>query len=139
MFHTIPEAAFPMPFELGVPGMRAWRWIEFSLQVPYFLVSIAVKDGEFGINQQFLSAEIHQVTSTLGFDPGRARINSVCVLLPGYITGLETYSLHQISEVWTNKDDLHDQLFVTKKGERYYSYGTSKDDEEVERTCTIRL
>lgn len=139
MFHTLPEAAFPLPVGLAAPGMRAWRWIEFALQAPYFLVALAVKDGEFEMGKHILSTDIEQVVALCGFDQVGVRVNSVCALLPGYVTGTAVYSLHQITEVWENPDDPHDQVFVTLTGDRFQSFGITDDAESVDRICTLRL
>lgn len=139
MFHTSPEAEFRIPSWLAEDGMKAWRWFEFSMQLPYFMVAFSVPDSELEMEKHLITDEIEQVIALCGSDQSLLRVKSVCTLLPSHVTGKDTYTLQQISEVWVHPSRSHDQLFVTTSGERFH-YCMYDDVTEIgAMTCLLKL
>ncbi|MFA7282721.1 MAG: hypothetical protein WC100_21750 [Sterolibacterium sp.] len=139
MFHTFSEAEFPISTRLADPGIQLWRWVEFALHIPYFLVDfrVSMKEGSWG--RHLIFSDVNEVIQLNALDKTHFRIQSVCVLFPSYMTGSRTYELVEIREVWSNRDSHHDLLFLTKCDRKLRSYEYSDEASESEMECVLRV
>lgn len=121
MFHTIPESELPIPGELAKSGERVWRWVEFGLYAPYFLVTIEV-DTEIGpeklcSRRRLMLSRIEQLESLIKQQDDSMRIRNLSILRPCPAQGKEDYRFAQIDEVWENSR-APGYMFISTTGER---------------------
>lgn len=134
MFHAFPEAEGFVPSGLIEPGVKAFSWIELSLQVPYFLVEISFDSDDFPSIRRLLYSNIEQIVAIhQSIVPGM-KFKSICVLCPGYMTGSDTYTSEEIVEIWSSPKSFHDQMYKTKDGRklRFGAYGDESPESELE-------
>lgn len=127
MFHTVPEAEFPIPRGLAPNGERSWRWVEFALQIPYFLLSMRFTEGEYETDRHMILSQLEDILQLAENQGSNFKILELQLLSPGYMNGAEGYRLGKIKEIWSQKDDLHSSVFVMQDGTRLcYDLGSSK-------------
>lgn len=139
MFHTFSEAEFPIPAGLAPRGAKSWRWIELSMQAPYFLIAISQESEGITYTKHLICAVIDEVIAFNDGDSIESTLESVSVLCPGYMTDSSVYRTEEIAEVWMKKGRPREQVFITKDGRklRFSLYCDPAPDAEME--CVLRM
>lgn len=65
MFHTHPEAELTLPPGLAPFGQRSWNWVELSLQIPYFFLSVNVETEEGAFRRHFIFGHLRDALSLI--------------------------------------------------------------------------
>lgn len=130
MFHTLPEAEFPLPRGLAQNGLRAWQWIEFGLCAPHLLVSLDVCTKDGGSLGRTLLFDNLQMLQALVKNPGDdVRIRQVAVLSPDWLNGSGGYQLDEARQVWAD-EWLATGEYVLANGTKYgFPLGDDADTE----------
>lgn len=123
MFSSDDIAEIPIPPGVGYPGERLWKYIRLSLKIPWLLVVAQTPDrtGRHLAKQSFfLTAP--DILLELQETVGKSRIEEVAVILPGYMTGLDRWTMKPLAEIWRGREPEADQyawVFVAAGSARY--------------------
>jgi hypothetical protein len=101
MFVTSPAFEFQVPRGLALPGQRFWRSVGFSLNVPWFIVSIEYRDEneEASFCQDMLMSSDADVAEVLDGDVADSVISLQYVEPPSYSeTG--SWRMRSVKKVW---------------------------------------
>lgn len=118
MFYTSPEAFLPIPKLFGFDASKAWRWVEFGLNMPYFLLTLRISDGDSEIEQHLMFCQIEDLMAYAKQLGGNAVIREIGLLSPGYMNGTENYQLGKLKEVWKAKQQSINFVFVMTDGQK---------------------
>lgn len=132
VFHTYPNAEFPIPRALASNGERSWTWMELACCVPYFFATVQFRttdDQETTYVRHYWLSHIDSVldlamqSAELGSECGCVRVD---LFSPGYINGKDVYQLDQLKEIWRHRENLN-LCFVLADG-RKLSHCISGDE-----------
>lgn len=118
MFHTHPDAEQSMPPGLLPLGEKSWRWIELSIQIPYYVLSFIVEIEGEEITLQYMFAHVRDVINLIDTSGATIRNLKVGLLSPGYMNGSDSYQFGQIKQIWQSKDG--GRLFLMDGGTKLY-------------------
>ncbi|GEM_PF-5882183 len=131
MFHTHPEAELTLPPGLAPIGQRSWHWLELSLQIPYFFLSVNMETEEGAFRRHFLFSQLRDALSLLAASKDVFNDLEIGLLSPGYINGSSSYQLGRVKEIWECRGG-YEQMFVMSDGAKFHfppdEYG-NKDQE----------
>ena len=119
MFHTYPEAEQFLPSGLATFGERSWKWVELSLQVPYFLLAINITSESCTFRRHFVFSEINGLLNLIACMKDEVEDIDISLLSPSYMNNSDSYQLGKIKEIWQNRDGL-EQAFVMSDGTKLY-------------------
>lgn len=111
MFDTHPAAEITLARAFSPSGQRSWQWVELSLQIPFFLLSINLETEEGAIRREFLFSQIKDALGLISASRSIIDGLEIGLLSLGYMNGSNTYQLGRVKEVWKRRDG-HEQLFV---------------------------
>ena len=130
MFCTVPNAEQFTPGELVPKGERIWRYVEFQLQVPLFLV--AVRDDHSELTRHFLFSELTDVIELASQQDDKYAIDGVKLLSPAHMNRSGGYELGSLKEIWRDKDVPVNHVFVMSDGSRHkFELVDQRDDEQT--------
>lgn len=115
MFYTHSEAKIHIPLALGSFGQQSWRWVEISLQIPIYLLSVSVETDEGPFMRNFLFSQIKDVLELISTSKTVVSGVELGLLSPAYMNATNSYQLGKIKEIWENRAD-NVQLFVMSDG-----------------------
>lgn len=138
MFHTQPEAEHKFLSAIDPNGEKSWRWIEFGLHIPLFLVSGDVEIEECTLGCDRLFGQLGDVLNLMNTSRGTLANIQIGLLSPGYMNGSNSYQLGNIKEIWQHPEGHH-QLFVLDDGAklRYSLCADSSKDQEMELVLSL--
>lgn len=141
MFYTHPEAEHKFLSAINPNGERNWRWIEFAIKIPMFLVSGDVntedgKDGTFG--RDWLFGKFEDVLQLMNASKGMLTNIEIGLLSPGYMNGSSSYQLGMIKEVWQQRDGPS-QLFVLVDGTKLHNSFSADTNAHQELELVLSL
>lgn len=119
MFHTQPEAELRLPLGLAPLGERSWHWVELSIQIPYFLLSVNVEIEECTIRRHYIFSHLRDALGFIAASRDIAKDLEIGLLSPGYMNGSSSYQLGQVKEIWECRGG-HEQMFVMSDGARFH-------------------
>lgn len=138
MFYTHPDAEFALPPALSPFGERSWHWVEFSLQIPYYFlsVSVATEDGSF--RRHFLFSQLRDVLGLIAASKDGFKEIDIALLSPGHMNGSSSYMLGRVKEIWERRGG-HEQMFVMSDGATLHfpPDGDNKNSREMELVFTL--
>lgn len=139
MFYTFPEAEINLPEALTKNGERSWRWVEFSLQIPYFFLSLRISNKGCKNVRYLALSHLSDVLDIARQQSESFEIVNLGLLSPGYVNGGEHYQLGAVKEIWSVKGYEEPNLFVMATGERFYCSmdGEAVDELEMELLLAI--
>ncbi|MFH1493366.1 MAG: hypothetical protein ABIG70_01035 [Pseudomonadota bacterium] len=111
MFDTHPEAEITLARSFSPSGQRSWHWVELSLQIPFFLLSVNLETEEGCFRREFLFSQIKDALGLISASRSIIDRLEIGLLSPGYMNGSNTYQLGRVKEVWKRRNG-HEQLFV---------------------------
>jgi len=118
MFYTSSEAFVPIPKLFGSDASKAWRWVEFGLYMPYFLLTLRISDGDSEIEQHLMFCQIEDLMEYAKQVSSNAVIREIDLLSPGYMNGTDNYQLGKLKEVWKAKQQSLNFVFVMTDGQK---------------------
>lgn len=118
MFHTHPDAEQLMPPSLLPPGEKCWRWIELSIQIPYYVLSFIVEIEGTEFSLQYMFTHVSDVINLIDTSSDKVRNLKLGLLSPGYMNGSDFYQFGQIKQIWQSKDG--EKLFLMDNGTKLY-------------------
>jgi hypothetical protein len=118
MFYTSPAAFVPTSKLFGSDASKKWRWIEFGLYMPYFLVTLRISDGDSEIDQHLMFGQIQDLMAHAVLVSDNAVIIEIGLLSPGYMNGTDNYLLGKLKEVWISKQQSLNLVFVMTDGQK---------------------
>lgn len=130
MFHTHPEAELTLPPSLAPFGQRSWHWLELSLQIPYFFISVSVETEEGAFRRNFLFGQLRDALSLIDASRDDFSDLEIGLLSPGYMNGSSSYQLGQIKEIWECRGG-YGQMFVMSDGSKFH-FPPSEDGKIVQ-------
>lgn len=138
MFHTHPEAELALPPGLAAFGERSWHWVELSLQIPYFFLSVNVEteEGSFGCN--YIFSQLKDAMGLIASSGDTIKDVEIGLLSPGYMNGSSSYQLGLVKEIWKCRSG-YEQMFVMSDGAklRYPSDQLNTKDQEMELIVSL--
>jgi hypothetical protein len=138
MFYTHPEAEFALPPGLAPSGERAWNWVELSLQIPYFLLSMDVEIQEVSFRRHYVFGLLRDVMALITSSRDMIKNLEMGLLTPGFMNGSDSYQLGRVAEIWGFRDsDV--QVFVMADGTKFH-FPPREDglnDQEMELVISI--
>lgn len=116
MFETIDSAEILYPAAATASGVRVWAYTGHGVQLPWFHVSLLIKDNRFGqvIFASSLS-QVMQLKSSCG-DEGSLE---VMLVTPPYLNGTAQWKMEELREVWRTSDPPN-TIYVVQ-GSRHYA------------------
>ncbi|WP_323001594.1 hypothetical protein [Denitromonas sp.] len=142
MFHTYPEAEQPIPKPLATRGERAWHWVELGLNLPYYLLELAVGPEHDSMIRHISTANLDVVTEAFHHAPRNTRLRSVSLLSPDYVNGSKGYQLDRVAEIWSPNPDFPSRLLFVLDDSRSLQFCLSGDedtDEEMQLLADFKL
>lgn len=139
MIHTFPESEFKIPAGLAPPGMKAWQWIELSVQKPYFLVALLYEDPDFSYVRHLVCASLDDVLRLDRLNAPNIKIQSICAMCPGYMSQSDTYQMEEIIKVWTTPSSPLEELYLTADGRRLHFCLAGDPTSEDEMECVLDI
>jgi len=140
MFSTPPEAEYFVPESLKtVPGERSWRFLEFGLYLPIFLVAVRMTEGDLEIGRHFLFGQISDVLDLAAQQCDNYSIAYIQLLSPGYMNTSNGYEMKHIKEIWRDKKLDQNLTFVMADGRRVEHVFNEHEDEERTRDMELVL
>jgi hypothetical protein len=101
VFVTSPVFELHVPRGLGQPGQRFWRSVGFSLNVPWFIVSVSYDDEDenASVVQEMLMASDADLQEILGGDAADSVVGVQFVEPPAFSkTG--TWRMRSVKKIW---------------------------------------
>lgn len=138
MFDTHPEAEITLARAFSPPGQRSWQWVELSLQIPFFLLSVKLETEEGSIRREFLFSQIKDALGLISASRNIMDGLEIGLLSPGYMNGSNTYQLGRIKEVWKRRNG-HEQLFVMADESRFHFPPNVDDMQDRELELVLSL
>lgn len=127
MFRTYPNAEQFLPPIFTTLGEKSWKWIEFSLQTPSFLLSFKIDTEAGTMEQHFLFAQMDELLCAVSDTSVVVTDKKISLLSPGYMNGSGSYQLGSIKEIWEHQKN-HGHTFVMIDGSRMqFSFGGDKN------------
>lgn len=139
MIHTFPEGEFKIPAGLAPPGMKAWRWIELSMQKPYFLVALLYEDPDLPSVRHLVCASLDDVLDLDRRSEPNVKIQSISAMCPGYMSESDTYQMEQIIQIWTSPRDPYEEMYLTADGRKLRFCFASDPTPEYELKCVLKI
>jgi len=139
MIHTFPEGEFRIPAGLAPPGLKAWRWIELSMQRPYFLVALLYDDPDLPCLRHLVCASVDEVLELDRLNTPGLSIQSVCVICPGYMSNSDTYRMDQIVKIWVTPKGPHEEMYLTTDGRKLRFCMANDPTPEDEMECVLHI
>jgi hypothetical protein len=132
MFVTSPAFEFQVPMGLALPGQRFWRSVGFSLNVPWFIVSIEYRDENeaASFSQDMLMSTDADVAEVLDGDAADSVIGLQYVEPPSYSrTG--SWRMRSVKKVWraAQRSDAPSAPLVFE--DEFGRFASSLDDADV--------
>lgn len=137
MFYTEPEAEHKFLSAIDPYGARSWRWIEFAIKIPVFLVSGDVNTEDGAIGRDWLFCRLEDVLQLINASKGTLTKIEIGLLSPGYMNGSGSYQLGMIKEVWQQRDG-RSQLFVLVDGTKLRNSFDADTDAHQELELILR-
>ena len=132
MFHTYPEAERPFPSPLAPEGARAWDWVEFGLNLPYYLMEIALGSSSESVITHIATGNLEMVTQGFRHEPGQARLLSVSLISPSHVNGSVGYQLDRIAKIFSPNRNLSKKLLFVLEDSRVLRFCLNNEmDEEM--------
>lgn len=119
MFHTHPESELTLPPGLAPFGQRSWNWVELSLQIPYFFLSVNVETEEGSFRRHFIFGHLRDALSLIAASRDVFNGLEIGLLSPGYMNGSSSYQLGQVKEIWECRGG-YEQMFVMADGAKFH-------------------
>lgn len=117
MFYTSQEALISTPVQMSDNGSKLWRWVEFGLYIPYFLVTQLISEESSEIGQHLIFGQIQDLMAHAAQLPNNVVISEIGLLSPGYMNGTDNFQLGVIKEIWKSKQQSNNFLFIMKNGQ----------------------
>jgi hypothetical protein len=138
MFITSPESEYFVPESLKtLPGERSWRFLEFGLYLPIFLVAVRMTEDDLEIGRHFLFGQVNDVLDLAAQQSDKYSIVYIQLLSPGYMNSGNGYEMKQIKEIWRDKKISRNLTFVMADGSRVEHVFNGHEDDEG--TCDLEL
>lgn len=138
MFHTYPESAARVSFELS-PGRRSWSWFELGINIPLYLVNIEVPVEE--ITRQFIFSDFGTVLRNLDQHPlaeEGGRLSALYLIAPNYLSGGQHPTLVELAEVWAQPGRYSCLHYVARDGQRL-RFTMMEPTPESELECVLKI
>jgi hypothetical protein len=132
VFVTSPAFELHVPRGLGLPGQRFWRSVGFSLNVPWFIVSIEYRDEneEASFCQDMLMSSDADVAEVLDSDATDSVISLQYVEPPSYSeTG--SWRMRSVKKVWRAAQHLDVPIAPLVFEDEFGVFVSGLDDADV--------
>lgn len=135
MFETIDSAEIHLEPIFGDSGTRLWSFVKLPLHVPWFYVTVGIVD-EDGVEKQDMAclSEAKDLIAIAGAD--YLKIREANIVLPGYMTGKDSWTMVPLAEVWAGLDPAgfgqRTYVYVTQEGNRYLDTSLCGDEVKLE-------
>lgn len=104
MFVSYPKLELDVPVGLGDPESLYWRGIGLTAQMPWFMATLRVRDGDVIARQTMCLCWDTDLAPLLKADDGRAQLISLQRLVPSRRPKGPAWELRNVSEVWVGHD-----------------------------------
>lgn len=138
MFHTYPEAELRLPPGLATFGERSWHWVELSIQIPYFFLSVNVEIEECIIRRHFIFSQLRDALSLIAASRDDVKKLEIGLLSPGYMNGSSSYQLGRVKEIWECRGG-HEQMFVMSDGVKFHFPHDEDGNKDQEMELVVSL
>jgi len=140
MFETLDGAEIEIPAIFGGGGRRLWSAVTLRLHMPWIYVTYSFKDGEgMEFSQMACLTQIDDLLQMAAAD--FLKIREVNIVLPGHITGKDTWTMEPLAEIWEGiEPDTENQkahVFITAEGGRYLRSFLRDDESQLRKKKRI--
>lgn len=139
MFITSPDAEQYTPRGLVKNGERVWRYFEFQLQIPYFLVAVRSWEDESEFTRYFMLSQLDDVLSLASQQDAQLEISYIKLLSPGYMNRSEGYEMGLVKEIWRDKNVPVNKIFVMSDGGKLKFELMEQDDNDQKMELVLAL
>lgn len=141
MFRTYPEAELKRPIIFGANSERCWNWIELSLYIPYFYISLELNFEEGKFTRQFMFSQLRDLLYLIESDKYKTmKVLNIMLMSPAYMNGGDSYQFDKIKEIWETQAGTGNR-FVLCDGRKLHTANLMNfdDDQEIAMDMDMRL
>lgn len=135
MFQTQSEAELKHG-RLFESGEFTWKWIEISLRIPLFLVTIEVSFDDESIHRDLMISFIADLEDLYDRQNEDYKIVAVSLVSPNYLNGSSTWKLDKLVQILKSQIGEKEYLFVIDDG-RVLSKHMGTLDEKLYVTAAV--
>ncbi|SFP67541.1 hypothetical protein SAMN05216229_104269 [Geopseudomonas sagittaria] len=128
MFRAHESVAVDFMGLLAADGYSYWRVVESELNTPWFHVRIVFTHEDWEESRILMTAEVYMLEHILSLQAGDMTVTDIHVVLPGWMTGRDEWSMERLTELRNIEDDNRFiiTLYTVESGKTYRTGGDER-------------